>query len=130
MPMSMWRYPGARMGSVITLVFFAWYAFFGLLSQPHLITNVQVGFQYDGILRHALVRASLLVVADYSIHSVALFSYQQVKLLSAIETSLHFIPMAVAGFSVNVITGYAMGRTSGHMLILLGLIGTVVRVNN
>ena len=89
-----------------------------------------MGFQYDGILRHALVRASLLVVADYSIHSVALFSYQQVKLLSAIETSLHFIPMAVAGFSVNVITGYAMGRTSGHMLILLGLIGTVVRVNN
>ncbi|KIM81923.1 hypothetical protein PILCRDRAFT_820793 [Piloderma croceum F 1598] len=84
----MWRHPGARMGSVITLVFFAWWAF-----------NTMAYF--------------------------ATLYYQQVKLLSAIETSLHFIPMAVAGFSVNVITGYAMGRTPGHMLILLGLIGTV-----
>jgi hypothetical protein len=70
MPMSMWRYPGARMGSVITLVFFAWYEFFGLLSQPHLITNVQVGFQYDGILRHALVGAFLLDTADCGVHNV------------------------------------------------------------
>ena len=27
MPMSMWRYPNARMGSVISLVFFGWWAF-------------------------------------------------------------------------------------------------------
>ena len=56
MPMSMWRYPGARMGSVIALVFFAWYEFSNPLSQPYLITNAQVGFQYDGILRHTIVR--------------------------------------------------------------------------
>jgi len=69
MPMSMWRHPDARMGSVITLVFFAWYEFSGLLSQPRLITNAQVGFQYDGILCHTLVRTFLLVAADCGVHS-------------------------------------------------------------
>jgi len=38
--------------------------------------------------------------------------------------------MAIAGFSVDVIAGYAMGRAPGQMLILLGLSGTVVCANN
>ena len=63
MPMSMWRYPGARMGSVIALVFFAWYEFPSPLSQPHLITNAQMGFQYDDIPRYTLVRAILQIAA-------------------------------------------------------------------
>jgi len=69
----------------------------------------------------------LLPIAAFT--TIAPFSYQQVKLLSAIETSLHFIPMAVAGFSVDVVAGYAMGRTPGQVLILLGLSGTVVCAN-
>jgi hypothetical protein len=67
----------------------------------------------------------LLIVA----FTAAPFSYQQVNLLGALETSLRFIPMAVAGFCVDVFAGYAMGRTPGQMLILLGLSGTVVCAN-
>jgi len=87
-PMSMWRYPGARMGSVIALVFFAWWAF-----------NTMAYF--------------------------ATLYYQQVKLLSPLQTSLRFIAMAMAGFCVNVVTGFVMGRVPGQMLILIGLSGTV-----
>jgi hypothetical protein len=69
----------------------------------------------------------MLLIAAFT--TFAPFSYQQVNLLGAFETSLRFIPMAVAGFSVDVVAGYAMGRTPGQMLILLGLSGTVVCAN-
>jgi hypothetical protein len=57
------------------------------------------------------------------------FKYQQVNILGPFQTSLRFIPVAAAGFSVDVIAGYAMGRTPGQMLILLGLSGTMVCAN-
>jgi hypothetical protein len=60
----------------------------------------------------------------------ALSSYQQVKLLSPLQTSLRFIAMAMAGFCVNVVTGFVMGRVPGQMLILIGLSGTVVCAHN
>lgn len=34
--------------------------------------------------------------------------------------------MALAGFLVNVVTGYVMGRVPGQILIMVGLLGTVV----
>jgi hypothetical protein len=57
---------------------------------------------------------------------IILSSYQQVNLLNPTQTSLRFIPMALAGFLVNVVTGYVMGRVPGQILILIGLLGTVV----
>jgi hypothetical protein len=59
-----------------------------------------------------------------------LSSYQQVKLLSAIQTSLRFIPLAMAGLFINVVIGYLMGRVSGQLLILAGLVASVVRADN
>jgi hypothetical protein len=38
--------------------------------------------------------------------------------------------MAMAGFCVNVVTGFVMGRVPGQMLILIGLSGTVVCAHN
>jgi hypothetical protein len=43
-PMSMWRYPGARMGSIITLVFFAWYEFPGPESNYSYLSMHRWGF--------------------------------------------------------------------------------------
>ncbi len=37
--------------------------------------------------------------------------------------------MALAGFSVNLITGYVVNRLPGQGLILAGLVGSVVRHN-
>jgi hypothetical protein len=59
-----------------------------------------------------------------------LSSYQQVSLLSPRQTSIRFIPMAMTGFSINVVTGYAMGRMPGQILILIGLSETVVCPND
>lgn len=42
------------------------------------------------------------------------------------HTALYFVPMTIAGFIVNLATGYAMSRFSGQYLILLGLVGSVV----
>ncbi|KAL0952985.1 hypothetical protein HGRIS_007196 [Hohenbuehelia grisea] len=89
MPLSMWKQPGAKMGSVITVVFFAWWSF-------------------------------------NTLSYFATLYYQQVELLNPIQTSLRFIPMALAGFSVNVITGYVVNRLPGQALILAGLFGSVV----
>ena len=44
-PMSMWRYPGARMGSVIALVFFVWYE--ARVSQSHLIINELIRWAFN-----------------------------------------------------------------------------------
>jgi hypothetical protein len=38
--------------------------------------------------------------------------------------------MAMTGFSINVVTGYAMGRVPGQVLILIGLGETVVCPND
>ncbi|KAF4568600.1 hypothetical protein EYR40_009994 [Pleurotus pulmonarius] len=89
MPLSMWRQPGAKMGSVIVVVFFAWWSF-------------------------------------NTLSYFATLYYQQVNYLNPIQTSLRFIPMALAGFSVNLITGYVVNRLPGQGLILAGLVGSVV----
>ncbi|KAJ8522255.1 hypothetical protein ONZ45_g1154 [Pleurotus djamor] len=89
MPLSMWKQPGAKMGSVIAIVFFAWWSF-------------------------------------NTLSYFATLYYQQVNLLNPIETSLRFIPMALAGFSVNLITGYVVNRLPGQALILAGLVGSVI----
>jgi hypothetical protein len=60
---------------------------------------------------------------------VPITSYQQVNLLGAFQTSLRFIPMAVSGFCINVVTGHVMGRVPSQTLILLGLSGTLVCYN-
>ncbi|KZP16508.1 MFS general substrate transporter [Athelia psychrophila] len=88
-PMSLWRHPTARMGRVIPLVFFGWWAF-------------------------------------NTITYFATLYYQQVNLHNPLQTSLRFIPMAIAGFGVNIIAGYLMGKVNGQMLIVVGLCGTAV----
>ncbi|KZP30068.1 MFS general substrate transporter [Athelia psychrophila] len=88
-PMNIWNYPNARMGSVISLVFFGWWAF-----------NTMAYF--------------------------ATLYYQEVNLHNPLQTSLRFIPMALAGFSVNILTGYLMGMVRGQTLIVAGLCGTAV----
>jgi hypothetical protein len=42
MPMSMWHYPGAKMGSVISLVFFAWYLLHPI-DNPKGVVDDQLG---------------------------------------------------------------------------------------
>ena len=46
------------------------------------------------------------------------------------QTSLLFIPMAVAGFLINIVTGYALGFVSGYWLTLAGFLGSIVRTNS
>ncbi|KAJ6455296.1 major facilitator superfamily domain-containing protein [Mycena vitilis] len=88
MPLSMWNNPEAKMGSMVTLVFFAWFSF-------------------------------------NSINYLVTLYFQQVKLLNPLQTALRFIPSTIAGFIVNVATGYTMSRIPGQYLILAGLLGSV-----
>src|SRR5882762_8910505 len=63
------------------------------------------------------------LLQDYGHNVRTSFNYQQVNLLGPFQTSLRFIPVVVAGFSVDVIAGYAMGRTSGQMTMICANIG-------
>ncbi|KAJ6535086.1 major facilitator superfamily domain-containing protein [Mycena capillaripes] len=88
MPLSMWNQPGAKMGSMATLVFFAWFSF-------------------------------------NSINYLITLYFQQVKLLNPLQTAVRFIPTTIAGFIVNIVTGYTMSRIPGQYLILTGLLGSI-----
>ncbi|KAJ6482010.1 major facilitator superfamily domain-containing protein [Mycena sanguinolenta] len=88
MPLSMWNQPGSKMGSMVSLVFFAWFSF-------------------------------------NSINYLVTLYFQQVKLLNPLQTAVRFIPTTIAGFAVNIGTGYTMNRIPGHYLILTGLLGSI-----
>ncbi|KAK7461922.1 hypothetical protein VKT23_008353 [Stygiomarasmius scandens] len=51
--------------------------------------------------------------------------YQQVNLLTPIQTSVRFIPMVIAGFIANLAGGLLMNRVPSQFLVLFGLSGNV-----
>ncbi|KAF5367005.1 hypothetical protein D9758_003849 [Tetrapyrgos nigripes] len=51
--------------------------------------------------------------------------YQQVNLLTPIETSVRFIPMVIAGIIANLGGGLLMSRVPSQILVLSGLSGTI-----
>ncbi|KIK54808.1 hypothetical protein GYMLUDRAFT_48358 [Collybiopsis luxurians FD-317 M1] len=51
--------------------------------------------------------------------------YQQVQLLTPLETSVRFIPMVISGTITNLLGGWLMNRVSGLPLMLVGLAGNV-----
>jgi hypothetical protein len=53
-------------------------------------------------------------------------SYQQVKLLTPLQTSIRFIPMVTAGFFTNLMGGWMMNWFPGQPLMLGGLVGNLV----
>nr|GAT47431.1 predicted protein [Mycena chlorophos] len=52
--------------------------------------------------------------------------YQQINLLTPLQTAVRYIPMTIAGFLVNLIAGSIMSRVQGQPLILVGLLGSIV----
>ncbi|KAF8204419.1 major facilitator superfamily domain-containing protein [Mycena galopus ATCC 62051] len=52
--------------------------------------------------------------------------YQQVNQLDPLQTALRFLPMTMAGVTVNVVTGYVMNRVPGQPLMLIGIIASVI----
>ncbi|KAG2118366.1 major facilitator superfamily domain-containing protein [Suillus clintonianus] len=48
--------------------------------------------------------------------------YQQVQLLDPLQTSLRFIPMAIAGVIPSVAAGYFVASVPAHILMLIGLL--------
>ncbi|KAJ7581456.1 major facilitator superfamily domain-containing protein [Mycena floridula] len=51
--------------------------------------------------------------------------FQQVLLLSPIQTSIRFIPLVVSAIIVNLVAGLVMHRIPGQPLMLIGLLGNV-----
>ncbi|KAF7307454.1 MFS domain-containing protein [Mycena indigotica] len=65
----------------------------------------------------------------WSFNTVTYFStlyYQQVNQLNALQTAVRFIPMTIAGFLVNLVTGYIMHRVPGQPLLMVGILGCVI----
>jgi len=54
-------------------------------------------------------------------------SYQQVNLLTPLQTSIRFIPMVIAGLFTNVMGGWMMNWLPGQPLMLGGIVGNLVR---
>ncbi|KAF7302552.1 MFS domain-containing protein [Mycena chlorophos] len=52
--------------------------------------------------------------------------YQQINLLTPLQTAVRYIPMTIAGFLVNLIAGSIMNRVQGQPLILVGVLGSIV----
>ncbi|KIJ59475.1 hypothetical protein HYDPIDRAFT_33163 [Hydnomerulius pinastri MD-312] len=52
--------------------------------------------------------------------------YQQVQLLSPLEASLRFVPMALSGILPNIAAGYFVSRVSAPVLMVIGLLFNVV----
>ncbi|THV01071.1 MFS general substrate transporter [Dendrothele bispora CBS 962.96] len=52
--------------------------------------------------------------------------FQQVNLLTPIQTSVRFIPMVIAGFIVNLAGGLLMSHVPSQILVLFGLCGSIV----
>ncbi|KAG1718818.1 major facilitator superfamily domain-containing protein [Suillus occidentalis] len=94
MPLSIWRQPGAKLGPLVGVVFFGWFSFDTLSYSLRYINS-----------------PSLMV-----------FSFQQVQLLDPLQTSLRFIPMAIAGTLPSIAAGYYVARVPAYILMLSGLL--------
>jgi len=74
--------------------------------------------------------SSLLLVTFFGLMNFNTLSYfitlyyQQVILLNPLITSVRFIAMAASGFTINVITGYALGYMSGFWPVIVGLVAS------
>ncbi|EMD34687.1 hypothetical protein CERSUDRAFT_116875 [Gelatoporia subvermispora B] len=65
-----------------------------------------------------------VVFAWWAFNTLAYYAplfYQEVLLLSPLQTSLRLIPMGVSGLLANIITGYLVGIVPGQLLILGGV---------
>ncbi|KAI0684208.1 major facilitator superfamily domain-containing protein [Cytidiella melzeri] len=51
--------------------------------------------------------------------------YQEVQLLSPIQTAIHLIPSGVSGLIANIATGYLVSRVPGQILVLCGIFATM-----
>ncbi|KAI0084742.1 major facilitator superfamily domain-containing protein [Irpex rosettiformis] len=47
--------------------------------------------------------------------------YQEVQLYTPIQTAVHLVPIGVAEFITNVVTGYLVSRVPGQLLVLFGV---------
>ncbi|KAF8609409.1 MFS general substrate transporter, partial [Ceratobasidium sp. AG-I] len=51
--------------------------------------------------------------------------FQSVQLLSPLQTSLSFLPLAMSGMTLNILSGLLMNRVRPQILILIGLVLSV-----
>ncbi|KAF2152699.1 integral membrane protein [Myriangium duriaei CBS 260.36] len=59
-----------------------------------------------------------------SLETMLTFYFQDVQVLSPLQTSIRFLPAAVAGIIINLIAGAMVHRVSAHLLVNLGLFVT------
>ncbi|EIM80377.1 MFS general substrate transporter, partial [Stereum hirsutum FP-91666 SS1] len=52
--------------------------------------------------------------------------FQQVNLLTPMQTAVRFIPVAISGIVVNTLTGFVMNRVSGYIIMGIGLLASIV----
>ncbi|KAF5364394.1 hypothetical protein D9757_011905 [Collybiopsis confluens] len=72
---------------------------------------------------------SMVFFAWWSFNTLMYFAtlyYQQVNLLSPLETSVRFIPMVISGIFANVVGGWLMNRVLGLPLMMTGLCGNII----
>ena len=89
-----------------------------------LILTLQVEFQRPNLLLYTLVGAFDHFGPVAHIYSG---SYQEVNLLTPLQTSIRFIPMVIAGLFTNLMGGWMMNWFPGQPLMLGGLVGNLVR---
>ncbi|KDQ08068.1 hypothetical protein BOTBODRAFT_38288 [Botryobasidium botryosum FD-172 SS1] len=80
-------------------------------------------------VRHVGILLAVVLAAWWSFNSIMYFStlyYQSVLLLNPIQTSLRFIPLAIAGTCLNIAAGFLVSRARPHYLIIGGLLGSSI----
>ncbi|KZT51676.1 MFS general substrate transporter [Calocera cornea HHB12733] len=114
------------LSGVLFSTFIAWEHYVETrLTLPPLV-RLNIFKRGNGKLAAILLVAFLIMGAFTSWQYWATLYYQDYKQFEPIETTVRFIPMQIVGISINVVFALIAAHVSGHLLIVLGCIGTAI----
>ncbi|MCJ1463251.1 hypothetical protein MMC07_001856 [Pseudocyphellaria aurata] len=101
-----------------------------LLAVFPLYMSYQVRHQKPAIIPNKLWRSAAFTTTCIAVFlcwgSLNSFHFQRVQSLSALQSSIRFLPHVITGVSINVLTGYLISRVKVRVLVVTSAVVTMV----